>query len=140
MFRTLGDHPSSWESLLPPELLRLLEELARVDAMLDDRAFFAPFAPYFHPVLGRPSTPVECYLRLMFLKFRYRLGYESLCTEVSDSITTTECGAVMSSASHGTADQGRVLPPLVTVWSASPALAEKQQDSLDPSVKVLLLA
>ena len=73
--------------LLPPELLRLPEELARVDALLDDPVFFAPFAPYFHPVLGRPSTPIECYLRLMFLKFRYRLGYESLCAEVSDSIS-----------------------------------------------------
>ena len=72
---------------LPPEVLRLPEELARVDALLDDPVFFAPFAPYFHPVLGRPSTPVECYLRLMFLKFRYRLGYESLCAEVSDSIS-----------------------------------------------------
>ena len=58
-----------------------------MDALLDDPAFFAPFAPHFHPVLGRPSTPVECYLRLMFLKFRYRLGYESLCAEVSDSIS-----------------------------------------------------
>ena len=28
-----------------------------------------------------------CYLRLMFLKFRYRLGYESLCAEVGDSIS-----------------------------------------------------
>ena len=79
--------PSLWESRLPPEVLRLPEELARVDALLDDPAFFAPFAPYFHPVLGRPSTPVEWYLRLMFLKFRYRLGYESLCAEVSDSIS-----------------------------------------------------
>ena len=35
---------------------------------------------------GRPH-PIECYLRLMFLKFRYRLGYESLCAEVSDSIS-----------------------------------------------------
>ena len=87
MFRTIGDQPSLWESRLPPEVLRLPEELARVDALLDDPAFFAPFAPYFHPVLGRPSTPVECYLRLMFLKFRYRLGYESLCAEVSDSIS-----------------------------------------------------
>jgi len=87
MFRTLGDHRSSWESLLPPELLRLPEELARVDALLDDPAFFAPFAPCFHPVLGRPSTPVECYLRLMYLKYRYRLGFESLCAEVSDSIS-----------------------------------------------------
>ena len=34
-----------------------------------------------------PPTPIECYLRLMFLKFRYRLGYESLCAEVSDSIS-----------------------------------------------------
>jgi IS5 family transposase len=73
--------------MLPAELLRLPEELARVDALLDDPAFFAPFAPCFHPVLGRPCTPVECYLRLMFLKFRYRLGYESLCAEVSDSIS-----------------------------------------------------
>jgi IS5 family transposase len=87
VFRTLSDPPSSWEMQLPPEVLRLPEELARVDALLDDPAFFAPFAPYFHPVLGRPSTPVECYLRLMFLKFRYRLGYESLCAEVSDSIS-----------------------------------------------------
>src|SRR5688500_3749075 len=30
---------------------------------------------------------MEVYLRMMFLKFRYRLGYESLCREVSDSIT-----------------------------------------------------
>jgi IS5 family transposase len=87
MFRTVGDRPALWESLLPAEVLRLPEELARVDALLDDPAFFAPFAPFFHPVIGRPSTPVECYLRLMFLKFRYRLGYESLCAEVSDSIS-----------------------------------------------------
>src|SRR5213082_4279474 len=87
MFRTIGDGPSPWESLLPPELLRLPEELTRVDALLDDPVFFAPFAPYFDPVLGRPSTPIECYLRLMFLKFRYRLGFESLCAEVADSIS-----------------------------------------------------
>jgi IS5 family transposase len=87
VFRTISGRLSPWESLLPAELLRVPEELARVDALLDDPAFFAPFAPYFHPVLGRPSTPIECYLRLMFLKFRYRLGYESLCAEVSDSIS-----------------------------------------------------
>src|SRR5215831_16865304 len=87
MFRTIGDGPSPWESLLPPELRRLPEELARVDALLDDPVFFAPFAPYFHPVLGRPSTPAEWYLRLMLLKFRYRLGFESRRAEVSDSIS-----------------------------------------------------
>jgi IS5 family transposase len=87
MFRTIGDRPSDWELCLPAEVLRLPEDLARVDALLDDPAFFAPFAAYFHPVLGRPSTPVECCLRLMFLKFRRHLGYESLCAEVSDSIS-----------------------------------------------------
>ena len=87
MFRTVGDQVSLFESVLPEELLRLPEELARVDALLDDPAFFAPFVPFFDPRLGRPSTPMETYLRLMFLKFRYRLGYESLCREVSDSIT-----------------------------------------------------
>jgi IS5 family transposase len=54
---------------------------------LDDPVFFAPFTPFFDPRLGRPSTPMEVYLRLMFLKFRYRLGYETLCREVADSIT-----------------------------------------------------
>ena len=49
--------------------------------------FFAPFVPFFDPRVGRPSTPMEIYLRMMFLKFRYRLGYESLCREVTDSIT-----------------------------------------------------
>ncbi len=87
MLRTLGDPVSLWESLLPEEVLRLPEELARVDALLDDPAFFAPFVPFFSRTAGRPSTPMECYLRLMFLKFRYRLGFESLCAEVSDSIT-----------------------------------------------------
>ncbi len=87
MFRTLGDQVSLWESPLPDELLRLPGELARVDALLDDPAFFAPFAPFFDPVDGRPSTPVEVYLRMMFLEFRYRLGFESLCADVSDSIT-----------------------------------------------------
>jgi transposase, IS5 family len=87
VFRTLGDPVPVWESRLPPEVLRLPAELARVDALLDDPVFFAPFAPFFHPVIGRPSTPVECYLRLMFLKYRYRLGFESLCAEVSDSIS-----------------------------------------------------
>ena len=78
---------SGWEAALPAEVLRLPEELARVDALLDDPVFFAPFAAFFDPRIGRPSTPMETYLRMMFLKFRYRLGYETLCREVADSIS-----------------------------------------------------
>jgi IS5 family transposase len=68
MFRTVGDEPPLRESLLPAEVLRL-------------------------PVSWRGWTLYwttrrsSRYLRLMFLKFRYRLGYESLCAEVSDSIS-----------------------------------------------------
>ena len=87
VFRTVGDQCSLWESVLPEEVRRLPEELSRVDALLDDPVFFAPFVPFFDPRMGRPSTPMETYLRLMFLKFRYRLGYEVLCREVADSIT-----------------------------------------------------
>jgi IS5 family transposase len=87
VFRTVGDQVSLWEAVLPAELLRLPDELARIDELLDDPVFFAPFVPFFDPRRGRPSTPMETYLRLMFLKFRYGLGYESLCREVSDSIT-----------------------------------------------------
>ncbi|WP_136623107.1 transposase, partial [Mycobacterium attenuatum] len=87
MFRTVGDQPSLWESILPEQVRRLPEEMARVDALLEDAAFFAPFVAFFDPRIGGPSTPMKTYLRLMFLKFRYRLGDESLCREVSDSIT-----------------------------------------------------
>jgi len=74
MLRTRNDQPTLWESILPDDLLRLPAELARVDVLLDDEVFFAPFRAYFDPVFGRPSIPIENYLRLMFLKFRYRLG------------------------------------------------------------------
>src|SRR5271157_4517251 len=86
VLRTVNDQPTLWDSILPCELLVLPVELGRVDALLDDPVFFAPFAAYFDARIGRPSIPVETYLRLMFLKFRYRLGYESLCREVADSI------------------------------------------------------
>lgn len=86
MLRTVGDQPSLWESLLPAEALVMPVELVRVDALLDDDRFVGPFVEFFHASLGRPSIPIETYLRLMFLKFRYRLGFESLCREVTDSI------------------------------------------------------
>jgi len=87
MLRTHAEQVSLWEAVLPDEVRRLPVELQRVDRLLDDEMFFGPFVPFFHPTAGRPSTPMETYLRLMFLKFRHGLGYESLCREVADSIT-----------------------------------------------------
>jgi transposase, IS5 family len=88
MLRTRNDPPDPpWESIIPAEYLRLPAELQRVDALLDDERFFAPFTAFFSPDQGRPSVAIQTYLRLMFLKFRYRLGYESLCARVADSIS-----------------------------------------------------
>src|SRR5258705_3790800 len=87
VFRTVNDQPTLWDSILPPELLVLPVELGRVDVLLADPVFFAPFAAHYDARIGRRSVPMETYLRLMFLKFRYQLGFEALCREVADSIS-----------------------------------------------------
>jgi IS5 family transposase len=87
MLRTRNVQPSLWDAVLPEACRQLPAELERVDAWLDDERFFAPFARFFDPRIGRPSIPMETYLRLMVLKYRYRLGYETLCAEVADSIS-----------------------------------------------------
>ena len=87
MLHTVCPQRTLWESILPEPLLQLPTELDQVDSLLDDQAFFEPFRAHLHATLGRPSIPMETYLRLMFLKHRCRLGYESLCREVADSIT-----------------------------------------------------
>jgi IS5 family transposase len=88
VLRTKVDpQPSLFESMLPDEFRRLPPGLSAVDAFLDDPVFFEPFVAYFDPHFGRPSIPIETYLRLMHLRFRYRLGFETLCAEVTDSLS-----------------------------------------------------
>jgi IS5 family transposase len=83
---TICSDRTLWDAILPPEALSLPAGLAEVDALLDDPRFFEPFRPYFDPRQGRPSIPMEWFLRLMFLRFRYKLGFEPLCREVADSL------------------------------------------------------
>jgi IS5 family transposase len=77
--------PSLWESVLPPELFHMNEELTQVDKLLDDERFLTPFQKKFDSKIGRPTTAVATYLRMMYLKYRYQMGYEVLVKEVSDS-------------------------------------------------------
>jgi transposase, IS5 family len=86
VLRETDPQTTIWELLLPEEAKRLPAELAAVDAYLDDECFLAPWRALFDQRLGRPSVPVDTLLRLLYLKHRYGLGYESLCREVSDSI------------------------------------------------------
>jgi transposase, IS5 family len=83
--RAVGE--SLWEAVLPEELRQLPPELAKVDGILDDDRFLAPFRVRLTAPVGRPTIPIETYLRLMYLKHRYGLGYETLCREVADSFT-----------------------------------------------------
>jgi transposase, IS5 family len=87
VLRESDPQPSLWEALLPDEAKRLPAELTQVDAYLDDGCFIAPWRTLFDRRLGRPSVPIDTLLRLLYLKHRYQLGYESLCREVADSIS-----------------------------------------------------
>ena len=87
MLRLRKDQPSLWESVLPEEVLALSEELTKVDALLDNERFFATFREKFSTHLGSPALPVATYLRMMYLKRRYNLGYENLVKEVKDSFS-----------------------------------------------------
>ena len=67
-------NPSLWESVLPPELFQMNDELSKVDRLLDDERFFAPFRKRFATTMGRPTTAVATYLRMVYLKNRYQLA------------------------------------------------------------------
>jgi IS5 family transposase len=87
VLRVAAPPPPAWDALLPPEVRRLPDELARIDAYLDDERFITPWRALFAARLGRPSVPVQTLLRLLYLKHRYQLGYQTLCREVADSIS-----------------------------------------------------
>src|SRR5689334_11896043 len=85
-----------WDDTLPVAVKELPEDLAALDALLADQELLWPlverwrqeFEQTGRAVLteGRPTIPLESYVRLMLLKQRYRWGYRTLVAEVSDSI------------------------------------------------------
>lgn len=87
MLKIENNQLTLWDALLPEPLRKLPEELSSVDELLNDPAFLAPFIEAHPSRRGRPTVPAETYLRLMYLKHRYNLGYETLVQEVSDSFT-----------------------------------------------------
>jgi hypothetical protein len=79
VLRETDPQTTLWDALLPEEAKRLPTELIAVDGYLDDERFIAPRRTLFDQRLGRPSVPVDTLLRLLYLKHRYGLGYETLC-------------------------------------------------------------
>lgn len=89
MLKLRDEQYSLWDAVLPEPLRTLPAELAAINQLLDDPRFMQPYIDK-HPTKskrGRPTYPIEKYLRLMVLKRNYNLGYESLVKEVGDSFT-----------------------------------------------------
>jgi IS5 family transposase len=89
-------HDTLWDHLLPQGVRALPADLARLDQVLSDPGMLAPFRARFQALAaevagdalhrGRPTMPMATYLRLMVLKHRTGWGYETLLSEVSDSL------------------------------------------------------
>ena len=74
---------------LPVEVPELPADLAAIDGLLDDRALLEPVVAAWDARSrehGRPSIPIDRYVRLMVIKTRTGWGYETLVREVSDSL------------------------------------------------------
>ncbi len=97
MLTLLAEQPEClWDDALPVEVKELPDDLAALDALLSDHEVLWPLVERWRQEFrdtgrlvlseGRPTIPLETYVRLMVLKQRYRWGYRTLVAEVSDSI------------------------------------------------------
>jgi IS5 family transposase len=74
---------------LPVEVPELPADLSAIDVLLCDRALLGPVTAAWDAgsrERGRPSVPIERYVRLMVIKTRTGWGYETLVREVADSL------------------------------------------------------
>ena len=74
------------DGFIDSSLYELDDELKRVDALLSQKEFLAPFEEVFSETMGRPGTPIPVYLRMQFLKYRFGLSYEEVEREVTERI------------------------------------------------------
>jgi transposase, IS5 family len=97
MLTLLAGQPEClWDDALPVEVKELPEDLAALDVLLADHELLWPLVERWQGEFqdtgrlvlteGRPTIPLETYVRLMVLKQRYGWGYRTLVAEVSDSI------------------------------------------------------
>jgi len=84
-----GQVESLWDEVLPGEVRELPEDLAALDGLLRDSDLLQPIASHWRVEAvshGRPTIPMETYVRLMVVKQRTGWGYETLVREISDSL------------------------------------------------------
>src|SRR5215217_1607667 len=90
MLRLSGGQVESLFDLgLPVEVRELPTDLAALDVLLGDPALLVPVEAAWDAAargFGRPTIPIERFIRLMVIKQRSGWGYETLVGEVSDSL------------------------------------------------------
>lgn len=74
------------EFFMQNEAYELDDELKIVNEILLDERFLEPFITRFDVKIGRGSVPVQPYIRLMYLKEYYEIGYERLIPEVQRNV------------------------------------------------------
>ncbi|WP_324670160.1 ISNCY family transposase [Geochorda subterranea] len=73
-----------FESLIDPQLFDCPRSWP--SSTVDDERFLEPIRRKLTARRGRPTIPLGTYLRMVYLKRRYRLGFEALVKEVADSL------------------------------------------------------
>jgi IS5 family transposase len=90
MLRLSGGQVESLFDLgLPVEVRELPKDLAALDELLGDSALLEPVEAGWERAArghGRPTVPIDRFVRLMIIKQRTGWGYETLVREVSDSL------------------------------------------------------
>ncbi len=84
-----GQVESLFDGVLPVEVRELPEDLAALDALLAESRVLEPVERAWERSArgrGRPTIPIERFVRLMVVKQRTGWGYETLVGEVSDSL------------------------------------------------------
>lgn len=84
-----GQVESLFDEVLPLEVRELPAALAALDVLLSDPAVLEPVERAWDVTArghGRPTIPIERFVRLMVIKQRTGWGYETLVREVSDSL------------------------------------------------------
>src|SRR4051812_12904527 len=84
-----GQVESLFDEVLPVEVRQLPADLEVLDRLLADPGLLAPVERAWEDRarrFGRPSVPIDRFVRLMVVKHRSGWGYETLVREVSDSL------------------------------------------------------